>query len=111
MFYHAFADTSCPGVIIGKPQNIFKASDNGGAFVQLAIDFKHDVHDVFIGILAAWLYDKLKKGNKKQRRINSKQTILSKRSILRLIKKQLADQNRRDAQDPRDKDSESKKRR
>lgn len=99
------------GVTISKPTTTNKAgSESGGVYLQLAIQFVHDFHDLAIGVLGAWLYDKLKQGDKKRYRINNKEIVLNKRNIIRVVKKQLANQNRREAQYRRDKNRQLKKR-
>jgi hypothetical protein len=107
----AIADASPPpGVKIGQPENIVKASaDCGGFFTTIAIWFKDDAHNVFLGILAAWLYDQFKNRNKKSCKINHSQVLLNKRNIIRLIKKQLAQNKRRETQHRRDKNRQLKK--
>jgi hypothetical protein len=86
-------------VVISRPIVITKATaDTGGAFVQITIQFVQDVHDLSIALLAAWLYDRFKQGEKKCNRINNKKIVLNKVNIRRLIKRELANQITREKQ-------------
>jgi hypothetical protein len=60
------ASTTPEGVRVGKPATFIKASAaSGGIYVQIAIQFVNDIHDIGLGILVAWLYDRFKQCNKK----------------------------------------------
>ena len=74
------------------------------------IQFANDVHDVGLGVLAAWLYDRFIKCDKKSCRINNKKTVLNKRNIRRLIKTELANQIGREKQRRTEKHRTPKKR-
>jgi hypothetical protein len=93
------------GIAVSKPGHIIKASarETGGIFVHVAIEFAVQVSAT---ILAAWIYDCWKKHSKKKSaRINREQTTLTKRTIQRLIKQELARQKAREKQYKRDHDN------
>jgi hypothetical protein len=100
------------GVTISKPAVLIKASADGGGgvFVQLAIQFLNDFHDVGLGVLAAFIYDRFIKRDRKSCRINNKKTVLNNRNIRRLIKAELANQIAREKQRTHDKNRPPKKR-
>ena len=98
-----------PGVKVSKPSVIIKASDEGGIFAHIVIEFTRGVRDVGLGILAAWLYDCLKESGKKSSRINRERVVLNKRNLLRVIKKELDQQKMRDVQSRRDKENLTRK--
>src|ERR1022692_4753265 len=99
------------GMKVSKPAVLIKASaDTGGVFVQLAIEFVHDIRDIGISILGAWLYDRFIKCDKKSCRINNKKTVLNNRNIRRLIKEELKSQIAREKQRRNDKHRSAKKR-
>lgn len=103
--------TPLDGATISKPVIMTKAgADTGGIFVQITIQFIHDAHDLIIGILGAWLYDRIKEGKKKCHRINNQTIVLNKRNIRRLIKRELANQIAREKQRRNDKNRPPKKR-
>jgi hypothetical protein len=84
------------GVKVGKPAVFIQASSSsGGVFVQLAIEFVHDGKDVFLGLLSAWIYDRLKKSDKKGSRINNQQIVFNKCNIVSVIKNALSNQGGR----------------
>ena len=98
------------GVKVGKPANIIKASANtGGLFVQIAIEFAHDVRDLAVGILSAWLYECCAKSGKKNGLVNRKQIVFNKRNIRQIIKEELKHQKQRDAQSKRERKSKLRK--
>jgi hypothetical protein len=97
-------------VKIGKPSVIIKASSSGGAFVQMAIQFAHDVHEIGILVLAQWLYECFVKSGKKKGRINNEKIVFNKRTICRLIKQELKNQIAREKQRRDDKNRPPKKR-
>jgi hypothetical protein len=92
------------GITVSKPGHVIKASaETGGVFVHIAIEFAVQVSAT---IVAAWIYDCWKKHTKKKSaRINRQQASLTKRTILRLIKQELAEQKAREEQYKRDHDN------
>jgi hypothetical protein len=87
------------GITVSKPGHVIKASaaETGGIFVHIAIEFAVQVSATLV---AAWIYDCWKKHTKKKSaRINREQASLTKRTILRLIKEELARQKAREEQD------------
>jgi hypothetical protein len=102
------------GVTIGKPTNLIKAAadinEGGGVFIQIAIRFVQDVHDVSLAMLAAWLYNCCVKSGKKKGRIGQNETVYNKRNIRRIIKNELKNQGNRNKQRRRNKNRPPKKR-
>lgn len=99
--------TSTPpkGVRVSKPSMIIECATPAQIFVQVAISF---FPSILSSLVAAWIYECLKKSGKKSGRINRKQVVFHKRDILRLIKKELSNQKARDAQRRREKHKSAK---
>lgn len=93
----ALAEAKPPkGVKLTGPQTIIQASaTSGGIFTQIVIEF---LPQFSATLLAGWILLALEKRGKKRTRINRKQVALKKAEIVRLIKEQLANQKKRDAQ-------------
>jgi hypothetical protein len=93
----ALADAKPPkGVVVSGPDTIFQASaTSGGLFTQVVIEF---LPQFSATLLAGWILLALEKRGKKHTRINRKEVALKKADIVRLIKEQLANQKKREAQ-------------
>jgi len=83
------------GIRVSKPQTFIQASLPAEIGSHVLIDFSVQLSVLLVG---AWILSALKKSGKKRTRINRRETPLQKREIVRLIKRELANQRRREAQ-------------
>jgi hypothetical protein len=82
-------------ITVSSPTTVIQASLPAEIVWQIAISFPVGVGS---SLLAAWIFETLKQGASKSSRINRKQVVIDKRSILRLIHQELANQKARDSQ-------------
>lgn len=72
-----------------------QASEPALIVSSVFINFAVEVSAIVVG---TWLYDTLKKRRKKSTSINRRRVPIQKREIVRLIKRELANERRREAQ-------------
>ena|SRR5260221_6645093 len=80
---------------VSKPAYSIECAAPGEVFISVIISFAVGLPT---SLVANWIFDCLKKSGKKESRINRQQVVFHKRDILRLVHKELANQQARDSQ-------------
>ena len=95
------------GITVSKPNVFIQASAPAQMFWQVIISIAPGIPS---GLIVAFILHCLDKSGKKSARINREEVILDKRGVVRLIHKELAKQDARDAQRRKDKKQPGKQR-